>query len=48
MLGIFHFGLKILCDGHVTVSPFSKLKLLKINTFLCDGHVIDKNLILID
>jgi hypothetical protein len=41
-----HFELKILCDGYVTGSAFLKLKHLILNTFLCDGHVIEASLAL--
>ena len=39
MQATFPFGRKILCDGHVIDKGGDIAKLLKINSFLCDGYV---------
>jgi len=44
MQGIFHFGLKILCDGYVTAQGLLKDNRLKINPFLYDGYVTEQKI----
>jgi hypothetical protein len=42
--GIFHFGLKILCDGHVTVQGMLNNNRLKMRLFLCDAYVTEQKI----
>jgi len=36
----YHFGLKILFDGYLMARVISVIKVLTINIFLFDGHLI--------
>jgi hypothetical protein len=44
MQGIFHFGLKILCDGYVTEQGMFRVNQLKFKLFLCDGYVTEQRI----
>jgi hypothetical protein len=41
---ISHFGLKILCDGHVTVQGMLNYNRLKMRLFLCDAYVTEQKI----
>jgi hypothetical protein len=41
---ISHFGLKILCDGHVTVQGMLNNNRLKMRLFLCDSYVTEQKI----
>jgi hypothetical protein len=47
MPDIFHFGLKILCDGHVMESIIAEFIYLNISTLLSDGHVMRNSFLIV-